>query len=77
MGTLIEKEPSCTHKTNRTLIDWSGGGTHTRTRKVRERESRQQGDPIFADGRGRRRRGRGRGRHGIEEGCDLSCKKVV
>ena len=39
----------------------------------------QQGDPIFADGRGRRGRGRGRGRgrHGIEEWCDLSCKKAV
>ena len=60
---------------------WSGGGTHTRTRKVRKRESRQKGGPIFADGRGRRRRGRGRsrgrGRHGLEEWCDLSCKKVA
>ena len=35
----------------RCFIYWSGGGTHTRTRKVRERESRQKGDPIFADGR--------------------------
>ena len=32
-----------------------------RTRKGRERESRR----------------RGRGRHGLEEWCDLSCKKVV
>ena len=36
----------------------------------------QQGGPIFADGRGRRGRGHGR-RHGLEEWCDLSCKKVV
>ena len=44
-----------------------------RTRKVRERESRSTGGPIFACGRGRR----GRGRHGLCEWCDLSCKKVV
>ena len=36
----------------------------------------QQGDPIFADCRGRGRGRRGR-RHGLEEWCDLSCKKVV
>ena len=63
----------------------SGGGTHTRTQKVRERESRQQGDPIFADGRGRRvvvvswsRRGRrGRSRHGLEEWRDVLQKSGV
>ena len=33
------------------MICWSGGGTHTRTRKIRERESRRKGGPIFADGR--------------------------